>query len=63
MIEKLGRSAGAVLGFKMSGKLHDEDYQQFVPLVKPTEKRPLLPSGQSRCAAAPGLTLTKGLAG
>jgi hypothetical protein len=34
MIEKLERSSGAVLGFKMSGKLHDEDYRQFVPLVE-----------------------------
>jgi hypothetical protein len=34
MIEKLERSSGPVLGFKMSGKLHDEDYGQFVPLVE-----------------------------
>ena len=34
MIEKLERSSGPLLGFKMSGKLHDEDYQQFVPLVE-----------------------------
>ena len=33
MIEQLNRSSGAILGFKMSGKLHDEDYKQFVPLV------------------------------
>jgi len=33
MIEKLERSSGPVLGFKMSGKLHDEDYQNLVPLV------------------------------
>jgi SpoIIAA-like len=33
MIEQLHRSAGPILGFKMSGKLHDEDYQKFVPLV------------------------------
>ena len=34
MMEKLERSSGPVLGFKMSGKLHDEDYQKFVPLVE-----------------------------
>lgn len=33
MIEKLDRSAGNVLGFKLSGKLHDEDYTTFVPAV------------------------------
>lgn len=33
MIEQLPRSRGAVLGFKMSGKLHDDDYKKFVPLV------------------------------
>src|SRR6516164_3450642 len=33
MIEMLsGLSANAV-GFKLSGKLHDEDYKKFVPLV------------------------------
>ncbi|HVM49641.1 MAG TPA: STAS/SEC14 domain-containing protein [Candidatus Acidoferrum sp.] len=34
MIEQLSRSGGRVLGFRMSGKLHDEDYQQFLPLVE-----------------------------
>jgi hypothetical protein len=34
MIEKLEGGSGAVLGFKMSGKLHDEDYHQFVPVVE-----------------------------
>lgn len=33
MIEPLPGTHPAVLGFKMSGKLHDEDYKQFVPLV------------------------------
>src|SRR6516162_3760128 len=33
MIEPLPQSSEKVLGFKMSGKLHDEDYKQFVPLV------------------------------
>jgi hypothetical protein len=34
MIEKLERSSGRVIGFKMSGKLHDEDYRHFVPVVE-----------------------------
>ena len=33
MIEHLPASSDKVLAFKMSGKLHDEDYKQFVPLV------------------------------
>jgi hypothetical protein len=33
MIEQLPVSPESVLGFKMSGKLHDEDYKNFVPLV------------------------------
>jgi hypothetical protein len=33
MIEKFDRSTGNVLGFKLSGKLHDEDYKTFVPAV------------------------------
>jgi putative transposase len=33
MIEPLDRSSGNVLGFKMSGELHDEDYKHFVPAV------------------------------
>lgn len=33
MIEQLPESTGKVLGFKMSGKLHDEDYKTFVPLI------------------------------
>ncbi|MBY0524304.1 MAG: STAS/SEC14 domain-containing protein [Gemmataceae bacterium] len=33
MIEQLSESAGKVLGFKLSGKLHDEDYKHFVPAV------------------------------
>jgi hypothetical protein len=38
MIEKLERSSGRILGFKMSGKLHDADYGQFVPLVEEAMK-------------------------
>ena len=34
MIESLKESTGRLLGFKMSGKLHDADYQQFVPAVE-----------------------------
>jgi hypothetical protein len=33
MIEQLPGSSGNVLGFKISGKLHDEDYKHFVPLI------------------------------
>ena len=33
MIELLPQTSDKVLAFKMSGKLHDEDYKQFVPLV------------------------------
>src|SRR5262245_7472239 len=33
MIEQLPGSTGKVLGFKISGKLHDADYAQFVPLI------------------------------
>ena len=33
MIEPLSQSSETVLGFKMSGKLHDEDYKKFVPLI------------------------------
>jgi hypothetical protein len=33
MIELLPESSGKILAFKMSGKLHDEDYKKFVPLV------------------------------
>jgi acyl-CoA-binding protein len=33
MIEQLPETSGKVLAFKMSGKLHDDDYKRFVPLV------------------------------
>jgi hypothetical protein len=33
MIEPIAGLSGKTLGFKMSGKLHDEDYKKFVPLV------------------------------
>ncbi len=34
MIEQLPESTAKILGFKMSGKLHDSDYKVFVPLVE-----------------------------
>ncbi len=41
MIEQLTGSTEEVLGFKLSGKLHDEDYKHFVPLVDAAlEKHP-----------------------
>jgi hypothetical protein len=33
MIEQLPSTSEKVLGFKMSGKLHDADYKTFEPLV------------------------------
>jgi hypothetical protein len=33
MIEQLPAPADNVLAFKLSGKLHDEDYKRFVPLI------------------------------
>jgi hypothetical protein len=33
VIEQLPESSGKVLGFRMSGKLHDEDYKKFVPMI------------------------------
>jgi hypothetical protein len=33
MIEPLKSNSPNVLGFKLSGKLHDEDYKQFVPVI------------------------------
>lgn len=33
MIEPLSRSSGKTLGFRLSGKLHDDDYKHFVPAV------------------------------
>lgn len=33
MIEVLNRSSGAVLGYRISGKLHDADYKTFVPQI------------------------------
>lgn len=33
MIDQLPSISDKVLGFKMSGKLHDEDYKKFVPMI------------------------------
>jgi hypothetical protein len=33
MIEQLPSKSEKVLGFRLSGKLHDEDYKQFVPAI------------------------------
>ncbi len=33
MIETLPTSADNILAFKLSGKLHDEDYKTFVPAI------------------------------
>jgi hypothetical protein len=33
MIEQLPQSSDKILGFKISGKLHDEDYKHFVPVI------------------------------
>jgi SpoIIAA-like len=34
MIEQLPQSSDKILGFKLSGKLHDEDYKHFVPVIE-----------------------------
>jgi SpoIIAA-like len=34
MIEQLTTNAPGILGFRMSGKLHDADYKTFVPTVE-----------------------------
>jgi len=34
MVEQLPRSQGNILGFQMSGRLHDQDYVQFVPVIE-----------------------------
>ncbi len=33
MIEQLQTDSPNIVAFKLSGKLHDEDYKQFVPIV------------------------------
>jgi hypothetical protein len=33
MIEQLPESSETILGFRMSGKLHAEDYKKFVPVI------------------------------
>jgi hypothetical protein len=34
MVDQLPRSKGNILGFLMSGRLHDRDYAQFVPIIE-----------------------------
>ena len=34
MIEQLKETTEKILGFRISGKLHDEDYKHFVPIVE-----------------------------
>ncbi len=34
MIEILKESSGSIIGFSLSGKLHDEDYKIFVPQME-----------------------------
>lgn len=34
MVELLSRSGDNILGFRMSGRLHDQDYAQFVPVIE-----------------------------
>ncbi|MEZ5574302.1 MAG: hypothetical protein R3F44_01140 [Candidatus Competibacteraceae bacterium] len=34
MIEQLPSAAPAILGFKLQGKLHDQNYQTFVPTLE-----------------------------
>jgi hypothetical protein len=39
MVEELPRSSGAILGFQMSGRLHDQDYVKFVPIIESAVKQ------------------------
>ena len=39
MIEKLDQSTDAVIGFRVSGKLHDADYEQLVPTIDAAIKK------------------------
>jgi hypothetical protein len=34
MIEQLPQKSEKILGFQMSGKLHDADYERFVPVIE-----------------------------
>jgi hypothetical protein len=34
MIEEIKKDDGRILGFKLSGKLHDADYKVFVPAIE-----------------------------
>jgi len=39
MIRKLERGTGSVIGFELSGKLHDDDYKVLVPEVEAVIRR------------------------
>ncbi len=39
MIKRLDRGGGNVIGFELSGKLHDDDYKVLVPEVEAVIKR------------------------
>lgn len=47
MIEKLKESTGNIIGFKLSGRLHDEDYHYFVPAIEDVIKQ----TGKTRILA------------
>ena len=47
MIEPLQTRSDKAVGFKLSGKLHDEDYETFVPLVDEAIER----NGRTRVLA------------
>lgn len=38
MIEQLTSPSAGILGFRMTGKLHDEDYKTFVPMIDEAAK-------------------------
>lgn len=39
MIERLEKSSGNIIGYRISGKLHDEDYKIFVPDLEAVIKK------------------------
>jgi len=48
MVKKLEQSSGNIIGFEMSGKLHDDDYKVFVPAVEEVLKK----AGRARILAS-----------
>ena len=55
MITRLERSCGRVLGFTLSGKLHDADYHHFGPAVDAA----VAAHGKIRMLADPGADFTR----